>query len=477
MTTAEPIVHVVDDDPSFLVALTRLLRASGYSVRTHNSPVEFLKESSGDSPGCVVLDLQMPGLNGLELQEAIAKWENPLPIVFLTGYGEVPDAVHAIRHGAEDFLSKRASKEELLDAIKRALARDVEERKQRVRQRDLRRLFTTLTEREREVLAHVVQGQLNKQIAGDLELNERTVKLHRTAITTKLGVKSVAELMQLLHEADLIKDGQLVGKQAVDIPHAMPNGFALVELVLVLAVVTVLVTVFLWAQSTLRVRAQAVACLSNKRLLGLAWAMYSQDHDGKLADSFNWVVGELDYVADNPFNTNINILLTGELGPYVKQPAAYKCPADQSTAVEGTQIFSRVRTTSMNQMIRPAANTNGWTASPPWRIYKRMADIAFPAPANLWVLIDENPDSVNDAAFAMVMDRQKWGACWQDGPNILHGGSASISFADAHAEIRRWRDPQTLTMQVTYRMEFPYGQVQPYNIDVQWIQDRTTAWQ
>jgi FixJ family two-component response regulator len=209
MTAPEPIVHVVDDDPSFLVAVTRLLRASGFSVRTHGSPAEFLQASPGDSPGCVVLDLQMPGLTGLELQETIAKWENPLPIVFLTGYGEVPDAVRAIRHGAEDFLNKRASKEQLLDAIKRALARDVAERKQRARQRDIRRLYNALTEREREVLAHVVRGQLNKQIAGDLEVNERTVKLHRTAITTKLGVHSVAELMQLLHEAGLIKDGQL----------------------------------------------------------------------------------------------------------------------------------------------------------------------------------------------------------------------------------------------------------------------------
>jgi two-component system, LuxR family, response regulator FixJ len=210
MSAAEPIVHVVDDDPSFLVAVTRLLRASGYSVRTHSSPVEFLKASPGDHPGCVVLDLQMPGLTGLELQEAIAKWENPLPIVFLTGYGEVPDAVRAMRRGAEDFLNKRAAKEELLHAIERALARDVEERKQRARQRNVRRLFTALTDREREVLAHVVRGQLNKQIASDLAVNERTVKLHRTAITTKLQVQSVAELMQMLHEAGLIKDGQLL---------------------------------------------------------------------------------------------------------------------------------------------------------------------------------------------------------------------------------------------------------------------------
>jgi two-component system, LuxR family, response regulator FixJ len=210
MTAAKPIIHVVDDDPSFLVAVTRLLRASGYSVRTFSSAEEFLKESTGESPGCVLLDLQMPGLNGLELQEAIAKWENPLPIVFLTGYGEVPTAVQAIRHGAEDFLAKRCSKEDLLNALGRALARDARERGQRARRHEIRLLFNTLTPREREVLGHVVHGELNKQIAADLTLNERTVKLHRTAITTKLRVKSVAEVMQLLHEAGLIKDGQLL---------------------------------------------------------------------------------------------------------------------------------------------------------------------------------------------------------------------------------------------------------------------------
>jgi FixJ family two-component response regulator len=152
----------------------------------------------------------MPGLSGLELQEAMAKQDNPLPIVFLTGQGDVPAAVRAMRQGAEDFLSKRAPKEELLAAIRRALDRDTLERAQRARRHEIRLIFNTLTPREREVLGHVVHGELNKQIAADLALNERTVKLHRTAITTKLRVKSVAELMQLLHEAGLLKAGQLL---------------------------------------------------------------------------------------------------------------------------------------------------------------------------------------------------------------------------------------------------------------------------
>ena len=255
------------------------------------------------------------------------------------------------------------------------------------------------------------------------------------------------------------------------------DGFTLTELLLVLAVVAVLGTALLPVQSAARIKAQSIACLNNKRQLGLGWVMYAHDHNGKLACSFDWVLGELSYVANNPYNTNINLLLDSKLGPYVKEPAAYKCPADQSTAIEGLHVVPRTRTTSMNQMIRPLSAQRGWTPSPPWRNYMNLSDIVYPSPANLWVFIDENPDSVNDGAFAVVMDRQKWGACWQDGPTTLHGGSASFSFADGHALVRNWKDPQTLAMRVTYREEFPYSLHQPYNLDVQWLQDRTTAWQ
>jgi prepilin-type N-terminal cleavage/methylation domain-containing protein/prepilin-type processing-associated H-X9-DG protein len=255
------------------------------------------------------------------------------------------------------------------------------------------------------------------------------------------------------------------------------DGFTLTELLLVLGVVAVLATLLLSAQSAARINAQSISCLNTKRQLGLGWVIYAHDHNGKLAGAFDWVLGELSYAANNPYNTNSNLLLRGKLGPYVKEPAAYKCPADRSVAVEGSEVIPRIRTTAMNQMIRPATAGRGWTPSPPWRTYMNLSDIVYPSPANLWVLIDENPDSVNDGAFAVVMDRQKWGACWMDGPTTLHGGKASISFADGHAEIRKWKDPQTLTMKVTYREEFPYNLLQPYNLDVQWLQDRTTAWQ
>jgi FixJ family two-component response regulator len=146
----------------------------------------------------------MPGMNGLELQLALAQSPNPLPILFLTGHGDIPSSVRAMREGAEDFLEKRAPKAALLGAVQRALARDAREREGRAQRRELRARFEGLTRRELEVLGHVVRGRLNKQIAGDLGIHERTVKLHRTAITTKLQVQSVAELTRLAHEAGLL---------------------------------------------------------------------------------------------------------------------------------------------------------------------------------------------------------------------------------------------------------------------------------
>jgi FixJ family two-component response regulator len=199
--SSQATVFVVDDDPSFRTAVSRLLRAAGHQVKVFASGSEFVRSLPATGPGCVVADLQMPGLDGLELQAALAGSDNPLPVLFLTGHGDIPTSVHAMRLGAEDFLTKRAPREALLDAVSRALARDARERAERARVRQARARFDALTAREREVLEHVLRGQLNKQIAADLGIHERTVKLHRTAITTKVGVQSVAELTQLWLEA------------------------------------------------------------------------------------------------------------------------------------------------------------------------------------------------------------------------------------------------------------------------------------
>lgn len=196
-----PTVHIVDDDPSFLNAISRLLKASGYEVQAFSSAGDFLHRHGPDMAGCLVADLHMPGLDGLGLQAALAASSNPLPILFLTGQGDIASTVQAMRGGAEDFLEKNAPKDKLLDAVRRALARDAREREARVRHGELQARLDALTPREREVLGHVVQGRLNKQIAADLKIHERTVKLHRTAITTKLGVRSAAELARLVDVA------------------------------------------------------------------------------------------------------------------------------------------------------------------------------------------------------------------------------------------------------------------------------------
>jgi FixJ family two-component response regulator len=205
-----PVVHVVDDDASFLVAVARLLRAAGYTARTFASAAELLAQL-GDTAGCVIADLRMPGMDGLDLQQALLRGPNVLPVIFLTGAGDIPTTVRAMRQGAEDFLTKQAPKEDLLAAVDRAIG-DARQRAQADHSRELHARLATLRQRERDVLQHVVRGRLNKQIAADLGISERTVKLHRTAITTKLQVRSVAELTRLIQEAGLF------GQSPTDLP-------------------------------------------------------------------------------------------------------------------------------------------------------------------------------------------------------------------------------------------------------------------
>ncbi len=206
MSVPNQVVRIVDDDTSYLAATARLLRAAGYRVEAFSSAAELLEKLGPDAAGCVLADLQMPGLNGLDLQDALARSAAPLPVVFVSGHGDVPATARAFKHGAEDFLTKLAPKEELLSAVERALARGAREREARERLRASRILWESLTPREREVLAWVLQGRLNKQIAGRLGLNERTVKLHRTNLTRKLGLSSVAEMARWTQEAGLLPE-------------------------------------------------------------------------------------------------------------------------------------------------------------------------------------------------------------------------------------------------------------------------------
>lgn len=203
MNAFAPVVHLVDDDPACLNATARLLGLHGLAVRSFASSAALLGELTPNTRGCVVADLRMPGVSGLDLQEALARLCPTLPVVFLSGRGDIPSTVRAMRGGAEDFLEKRCPETQLVDAVKRALARDAQARADHDRKLALRAAFETLTAREREVLALVVRGLRNKQIAAELAIHERTVKLHRTAITTKLKLRSAVDLARLCQAAGL----------------------------------------------------------------------------------------------------------------------------------------------------------------------------------------------------------------------------------------------------------------------------------
>jgi FixJ family two-component response regulator len=189
-----PVIYLVDDDPSFLRALSRRLRAEGYEVECFDSVEEFLGRSRSDIPACAVLDLQMPGAGGLELQETLAEADDPLPVVFLTAHADVPSSVRAMKGGAVDFLRKPVRGDDLLEAIRLALTRGAAQREKRRQKREWGTRYERLSPREREVFVLVVRGLLNKQIADVLGVSERTVKAHRGQVMHKMGVQSGAEL-------------------------------------------------------------------------------------------------------------------------------------------------------------------------------------------------------------------------------------------------------------------------------------------
>jgi len=203
MTTTEPVpvVYVVDDDPDVLKAIERLLESAGHKVVAFPSPQQFLERFDPDAAGCLVLDLAMPGLSGLELQGRLEQQASHLPIVFLTGRGDIAASVQAMKHGASDFLTKPVDDALLIATIRDALARDRALRPARIERERIAKRLATLTERERQVLEHIVAGRLNKQIAADLGTVEKTIKYHRANLMRKMGVRVVADLVKLAERA------------------------------------------------------------------------------------------------------------------------------------------------------------------------------------------------------------------------------------------------------------------------------------
>jgi FixJ family two-component response regulator len=203
MTDEMFTVFLVDDDAGVLKALSRLLRARGYDVQSFTSPQAFLTNHDPSKPGCAVFDVSMPELDGLELQQALTAGGSHRPVIFLTGTSDIPTSVRAMKAGAIDFLTKPVSGNDLLEAVTRSEKEDARIRLVKTEMELINAKIATLTPREREVMAHVITGRLNKQIAGDLGTVEKTIKVHRGRVMEKLGVRSVAELVRLAEKAGI----------------------------------------------------------------------------------------------------------------------------------------------------------------------------------------------------------------------------------------------------------------------------------
>ena len=206
MKTAGPIVFVVEDDSSMREALTDLISSVGLLVEPLKSAREFLERQRPDVPACLVLDVRLPGLSGLDLQRELVRTEAPIPIIFITGHGDIPMSVRAIKEGAVDFLPKPFRDQDLLDAIQHALEIDRAARQERTMVAGVRRRYESLTKREREVMRLVVSGLLNKQIAGELGSSEVTVKMHRGQVMRKMKAQSLVQLVRMAQKIGITSE-------------------------------------------------------------------------------------------------------------------------------------------------------------------------------------------------------------------------------------------------------------------------------
>ena len=265
---------------------------------------------------------------------------------------------------------------------------------------------------------------------------------------------------------------------------SLQNGFTLIELLVVIAIIAILAAMLLPALSKAKSRAQAVYCVNDLRSVMLAWKMYPDDNSGWLPPNEDnatggWIKGWLNYSGSTD-NTNIQYLLDpqyAKLGPYTKSPKIYRCPADQSRSL-GRKGDERVRSISMSQAIGPDnankdAGRGQWLPHPPYRVYIKEAQMTAPAPANLWVMIDEHPDSINDGGFGVAMPANAMTTKWVDVPANYHNNACGFSFADGHSEIHKWLKPSAIPPVTYVGLTTLFYTVN--NPDVLWVAKRTSA--
>jgi two-component system, LuxR family, response regulator FixJ len=203
MTKLKPTIFVIDDDASVRKSLSRLLDSVGFSTETFPSADQFLKRERFEGIGCIVLDVRMPGLSGMDLQDELNKADYSMPIIFITGHGDIPMSVQAMKKGAVDFLPKPFDEDQLLDALRKAIEKDMHAKAERAGARDILGRMEQLTPREYEILQYLITGMLNKQVAFKLGIAEKTVKIHRSRVFEKLGTRSVAELVRMAEKAGI----------------------------------------------------------------------------------------------------------------------------------------------------------------------------------------------------------------------------------------------------------------------------------